>query len=789
MTESEDVDAELQVTLGWLRLPRARSTLLLRVAAMLTTAFIAADLAARHLRFDVSSVEAAWHPALDVVAFALPAILVLVRAGFDDVRWRAWIALSFGLAGRAVSAWLQWAFPEAPIPSPADAARLTGTVLVVMAVVILTQRHSSQLLRSVRLDGAITGLSVGAVALAMSFDPILRASGDTGAVAIAMAYPLVDIVLIVAGLAPQRFRPSPNAVALLAGVSLHLAADVANLSLVARAAATQPLWLTDAHIAGALLVGLSAWMPLRLRHPRPERATAGLSGVPIIFALVSIGVLGWDIDHDVNVLGSILALAAVSMVILRTALTVRELRRANESFLQARTDELTGLTNRRGFIESLDRILDVAPNRVAVVIVDLNGFKDVNDSLGHHAGDDLLRQAAARFRATVGEGTLLARLGGDEFGVVMMVNDPGAGMLTAHELRQSLDEAFTVDGVTVRVGGAFGVAIYPTHGRTRSSILRCADVAMYDAKREQTGVAMYRQVIDFNSRDKLQLLDDLRRAIDERSLELHYQPQIGLKDGMIAGAEALVRWRHPTRGLMYPDSFVPLAERAGLIPGITRAVLAQAIEFHASNFPNMSVSVNISHRDLVDDSLAEYLADLLEIFSYDASLLTLEITETALAHDPIRAARSIENIRKAGMRLAIDDFGVGYSSMARLLEQPVDEVKIDKSFVLAIENDPRAIAVVRSTVQLAAALDLKVVAEGIENGDVLRQITEAGVDVGQGYFIGRPIPTARYSAFLRTCGPDGPQNAGPLLAPAETELPFDTPYLPAGPSGGLFHTH
>jgi diguanylate cyclase (GGDEF)-like protein len=786
VTESEDVDAELQVTLGWLRLPQGRSTVLLRLATLLIVVVTALDLLARHYRFDMPTVAAMWHPGMDTVVFVLPALLVLVRAGFDQARWTAWVAMSFGLGGRALASGLAWAFPDAPAPSPADAARSTGAVLVIVAVVILTQRHSSQVLRSVRLDGAITGLSVGAVALAVWFDPILRASGDAGAVAIAMAYPLADIVLIVlivAGLAPQRFRPSPSAVALLLGVTLHLTSDVAHLSLVSEASSSQPLWLTDAHIVGGLLIAISAWLPLRLRHPRPERATAGLSGVPIIFSLVSIGVLGWDIDHDVNVLGSILALAAVSLVILRTALTVRELRRANESFLQARTDELTGLTNRRGFVESLDRILDVAPNRVAVIIVDLNGFKDVNDSLGHHAGDDLLRQAAARFRTTVGEGTLLARLGGDEFGVVMMVNDPGAGMLTAHELRQSLDEAFTVDGVTVRVGGAFGVAIYPTHGRTRSGVLRCADVAMYDAKREQTGVAMYRQVIDFNSRDKLQLLDDLRRAIDERSLELHYQPQIGLRDGMISGAEALVRWRHPTRGLLYPDSFVPLAERAGLIPGITRAVLAQAIEYHAENFPHMAVSVNISHRDLVDDSLAEYLADLLQIYSYDSGLLTLEITETALAHDPIRAARSIENIRKAGMRLAIDDFGVGYSSMARLLEQPVDEVKIDKSFVLAIENDPRAIAVVRSTVQLAAALDLKVVAEGVENADVLRQITEAGVDVGQGYFIGRPIPTARYSAFLRTCGPDGPTLSD------VPELPHDTPYLPAGPSGGLFNKH
>jgi hypothetical protein len=271
---------------------------------------------------------------------------------------------------------------------------------------------------------------------------------------------------------------------------------------------------------------------------------------------------------------------------------------------------------------------------------------------------------------------------------------------------------------------------------------------------------MYRQVIDFNSRDKLQLLDDLRRAIDERSLELHYQPQIGLKDGMIAGAEALVRWRHPTRGLMYPDSFVPLAERAGLIPGITRAVLAQAIEFHASNFPNMSVSVNISHRDLVDDSLAEYLADLLEIFSYDASLLTLEI-ETALAHDPIRAARSIENIRKA------DAVGDRRLRCRLLVDGPTARATRrrgeDRQVVRPGHRErpaPSPWSGRRSSCRRPRS-------EGRGRRHRERRHPasdhEAGVDVGQGTSSAAD-PDGRYSAFLRTCGPDGPQNAGPLLA-------------------------
>jgi EAL domain-containing protein (putative c-di-GMP-specific phosphodiesterase class I) len=307
--------------------------------------------------------------------------------------------------------------------------------------------------------------------------------------------------------------------------------------------------------------------------------------------------------------------------------------------------------------------------------------------------------------------------------------------------------------------------------------------------------------LDFNTRDNLQLLDDLRDAIERHALCLHYQPKVDLRTGMITGSEALVRWRHPTRGLLFPDSFVPLAERANLIPGLTRAVLAQAISYHAEHFRQLNVSVNISHRDLVDDGLAHHIAELLTVHQFPTSQLTLEITETALAHDPERAAHSIAQLRLAGIRVSIDDFGVGYSSMARLLELQVDEVKIDKSFVLATLQDPRAISIIRATSQLAAALDLHVVAEGIESGQMLGQLARAGVHSGQGFFISRPLPGDEFAAFLDQCNPDRvdrTDQAEPVATgeagavdgnPATPHLPGTRAYSGSMPARGLTARH
>ncbi len=709
---------------------------------------------------------------LDLVAGAIPVALVALVARADVHRRRRWVLLTVAVAaGPFAQIWASY-LDSLSTPRVSDLIRLFGTAVLAAAAAMIVHKASPSALRSDRIDGIILVLGGGA-ALSMLWPDQLTDVGNDYEVRITLFAILLDLIVVAvaaSSISAMRYRPSTS-IALFAGAGcLLLVADLGQLHWATNANEFRsgvlvfPGWTHNVRLVATVLIALSAWLPLSARRPTQERPSQ-LSVMPIMFSLVALGILGAEIVAAVSIWSAVLALGAVAAVILRTALAVHELHTGTESFRLARTDELTSLTNRRGFLEGMDRLIEVAPGTVAVMIIDLNGFKEVNDSLGHHAGDELLRLVADRFRPVVGDAGLLARLGGDEFGVVIIVHDDRAALEGADLLQRALDEAFMVDGISVRVGAAIGVALYPSHSNTRSGVLRSADVAMYDAKHRRTGVEMYHSASDFQTREKLQLLDDLRQAIEHRGLSLYYQPKVDLRDGRITSSEALVRWQHPTRGLMLPDEFVPLAERAGLVPGLTRAVLAQAIAFHAERCPHVGVSVNISHRDVVDDNLAEYIADLLKIYDYPPQKLTLEITETELAHDPDRASRSIATLRAAGMRISIDDFGVGYSSMARLLDLAVDEVKIDKSFVFAIGDDMRAIAIIRSTVELAAALGLQVVAEGIENPQVLAEVRRAGVDVGQGYVITRPLAGKDYMEFLssRTKGAAEPKVRPPAL--------------------------
>jgi diguanylate cyclase (GGDEF)-like protein len=388
---------------------------------------------------------------------------------------------------------------------------------------------------------------------------------------------------------------------------------------------------------------------------------------------------------------------------------------------------------------------------VGVLLIDLDGFKEVNDSLGHHAGDELLRVIAKRFHGQIEDEGSLARVGGDEFACVLAVSSEDDLVEVASELITTLTATVALDGVTVRVGASIGVAISPEHGATHDELLRCADVAMYEAKRTQSSVCRYNAEDDPNSRLRLALIHELRTAIDQRALTLHYQPTLDIRTGEVSGVEALVRWQHPTRGLLYPEQFVPLAERVGLIPQLTRAVLEQAVA-EASSLAeaghHLRMSVNISRYDLVDETLPAYIDQLLAFHGVPHDGMTLEITESCLSDDPARSKRSIEQLRAHGIRISIDDFGVGYSSMSQLLELPIDELKIDKSFVLALESDERAQAIISSAVELARALDLLVVAEGVELPKTLPLLQRLGADVAQGYHISYPLTKQGLQEFL-----------------------------------------
>jgi diguanylate cyclase (GGDEF)-like protein len=408
------------------------------------------------------------------------------------------------------------------------------------------------------------------------------------------------------------------------------------------------------------------------------------------------------------------------------------------------TDELTMLANRRGFLDEIDRAIAAGDAPLAVLLIDLDGFKGLNDSLGHEAGDGLLRLVAERFRVCVRGQAVLGRLGGDEFGVLAHVSDLEAGVSLSAALGRTFREPFEVLGLSVRMSASSGLALMPAHGSTSAELLRCADSAMYEAKRRQQRSWVYRSEDDPHSTTRLDLIDELRDAIRHRRLEMHYQPAIDLLSGEIVGVEALVRWNHPTRGLLMPDSFVPLAERVGLITGLTRAVLEQSVRFVAAavqpaHTSSLRLSVNISGQDLADHSFPGYVLDVLIAHRFPAERLTLEITETSVGNDPEQARRTIQNIREHGIRVAIDDFGVGYSSMSQLLATTVDELKIDRSFVQPLASDPRAKAIIRSTVELARALGLLVVAEGVESDVVQEQLAALGCDLAQGYSIARPL--------------------------------------------------
>jgi predicted signal transduction protein with EAL and GGDEF domain len=375
--------------------------------------------------------------------------------------------------------------------------------------------------------------------------------------------------------------------------------------------------------------------------------------------------------------------------------------------------------------------------------------------MGHQAGDELLGIVTRRFVNQLGDRARVARIGGDEFAVVCVGRTSDELVGIGQELVDVLSAPVALDGLRIGVTASIGVAVSPDDGCTGLELLRSADVAMYAAKRSNVFVCAYDRRSDANDRDQIALVQELRTAIDQQQLVLHFQPTLDCSTMTIRGVEALVRWPHPTRGLLYPDSFIPLAEQVELMSLLTRSVLELAIA-EARRFrdlgQDLQMSVNVSRHDLVDDTLGEHIDTLLRQHDVAHDKLTLEVTEACFSMDSERVSRNINELRARGIRISIDDFGVGYSSMSQLLGLPIDELKIDKTFVLALLTDGRAESIVRSTIQLGRALNLRVVAEGVETSEVLVLLRELGVDVAQGYWISRPLARDQLLHYLEGLG-------------------------------------
>lgn len=424
----------------------------------------------------------------------------------------------------------------------------------------------------------------------------------------------------------------------------------------------------------------------------------------------------------------------------------REIAEREERIIhQAYHDALTGLPNRALAAESLEQALARARRRdgkLAVLMLDLDRFKEVNDVLGHHTGDRVLKEVAQRLRAAVRESDLVARLGGDEFLLILEDSDQGRAATVARKLHAALVEPVEAGESRVTVDLSAGLALYPEHGAEAELLLRRADIAMYDAKQSGASLAVYEMGRDELHLYRLSLLHELREAIELGQFLIHYQPKRSLRDGRVAHVEALVRWRHPRHGIMPPDEFIQLAEQSGHIGLVTAWVLEQAIRQCAAwraRGEEIVVSVNLSALDLMDESLPTRVAELLAEHGLPGVGLVLEVTESAVLRDAGRGVRMLERLREVGIRLSIDDFGTGQSSLAQLKRLPVDELKIDKSFVINIREGSDDDVIVRSTIELAHNMGLTVVAEGVETREGWELLKRYGCDLAQGYYISRPL--------------------------------------------------
>jgi diguanylate cyclase (GGDEF)-like protein/PAS domain S-box-containing protein len=429
-----------------------------------------------------------------------------------------------------------------------------------------------------------------------------------------------------------------------------------------------------------------------------------------------------------------------------------EARRALE--YQAQHDALTGLPNRTLLHAQLGAALEDGRSHsraVALLMLDLDHFKEVNDTFGHDAGDVLLREIGPRLREVLPEAAVVARLGGDEFGIVLPETDEPEACAAAGRLLVALERPFEVHGQLLDIASSIGIVVYPRHGDTADGLLRCGDIALFVAKRARGTSVVYAPEYDRRGLSRLTLMAELRQGIAGGQLVLHFQPMVSLRDRRITGVEALVRWNHPLRGMVPPMEFIPFAEKTRLIQPLTQwalnAALRQCQIWHREGH-TIAVAVNISMRDLVDPGFPDLVATTLRETQAEPSWLRLEITEGIIMSEPERAIETLGRLRKLGVRLAVDDFGTGYSSLGYLHRLPVDEIKIDKSFVSRVAGGTSGASIVRASVELGHSLRLETVAEGVEDARTWDLLAALGCDTAQGFYISRPMPAAGLLSWL-----------------------------------------
>ena len=639
-----------------------------------------------------------------------------------------------------------------PFPSPADAGYLVFYTLMLGALGVLVHRQLRGLSRTVLLDCAV-GASGTATLLVVMLGPLAESATngpETLGGTIVTAYAVLDILLAatLAGLATSRgLFVGRRWMLLVTGLGVFTGADIVYFLTDSGALSLPRAPLEIAWAGGLALIAL--WVHASAR-PEGSRSRTPLAGsallMPGLATAAGLAVLIVGTRTHVSTLAVVLAALTMTLATVPLAFRQRVLRH------QARTDELTGLPNRRAlYSESTVRLASARRTGTALLLMDLDRFKEVNDSLGHDVGDRLLIQVGLRLTRQLGPGDMLARLGGDEFAVLLATADQDDAIVTAIVLRAAIAETFMLEGIVLHTNMSIGIACYPDQGEDLGGLLRKADMAMYKAKSSRAGYHVYTSADDSDFGTRLRTLHELRVALKTDQLVLYYQPKLELATGEIRSVEALVRWNHPCRGLLQPGDFLPLVEEAGLMHEMTHVLLAQALDQAAVwmlREIRLSISVNLSPSSLLDAALPERIAAMLDARGLPASVLILEITEEYLMQDYDLARASLTRLRATGVRISIDDFGTGYSSLAYLRDLPIDELKLDRSFLTPMQDDPRAAALVASTIDLAHSLDLRMVAEGVETADALSELSLYGCDQAQGYFISRPVPGSELVAWL-----------------------------------------
>jgi diguanylate cyclase (GGDEF)-like protein len=703
--------------------------------------------------------DAGVYPAVPLLAGAA-CVARAVRVRRDRL---AWSLIGAGLtsyaAGTLVFNAVLLPSGDPPYPSIADALWLLLYPAVIVGMSLLVRARSSGFGIAVWLDGVVAGLGLASLSAALVFPRVIQdTGGPVAAVAANVAYPALDLALVITAVGAMTALGawrSRSWLLLSTGFLVFSFADSWYLLQVATQTYHAGSLVDVAYLAAAALIGLASKDRSEScdgHAPHDPQSRSFL--VPGGFALLAIGVLAANAGGEGMILAIVLAVSALTAAWLRTALTVRQVVQLSDSRRQARTDALTGLPNRRAFYEILEAAgkgqVDGEPYLASVLLADLDRFKEINDAVGHQLGDQLLREVSGRFAGQVPEGGTIARLGGDELALfVPGMTTPQAAELS-RRLLDTLREPFSIQDLSLHLTASVGITGVEA-GTHVSRALAKADLAMYRAKESHTGWQIYDDERDGDAWDRLATGEDLREALASGGLTVEFQPISALPSLHTLATEALVRWNHPTRGRIAPDDFLPLAERAGLMPAITRAVLDMSLDevrrMRERGWP-LAVSVNLSASDLLDDNLVEHVELALLERDLPGDALRIEITESLLVDTGGGALDRLFRLRALGVDLAVDDYGTGYSCLAYLHDLPVSYLKIDRSFVDRMLKDDRTALIVGSTIEMAHGLGLKVVAEGLETVEQQEWLARHGCDLVQGYLISRPVPPDRLYPWL-----------------------------------------